>query len=60
MKMSIMEKNDCLIDFSGDINARLCTLVKLTKAESAYVANAIRTLDKSRHRKAVVRQIVLS
>ena len=42
-----------LIDFSGDINAQLCTLVKLTKAESAYVANTIRTLDNSRHRKPV-------
>ena len=39
-----------LIDFNGDINAQLCTLVKLTKAESAYVANTIRTLDNSRHK----------
>lgn len=40
-----------LIDFSGDINAQLCTLAKLTKAESAYVASTIRTLDNSRHKK---------
>ena len=40
-----------LIDFGGDINAQLCTLVKLTKAESAYIANTIRDLDNSRHRK---------
>lgn len=42
-----------LIDFNGDINAQLCTLAKLTKSESAYVANTIRTLDNSRHRKPV-------
>ena len=42
---------DGLLDFSGDINAQLCTLCKLTKSESAYVASTIRTLDASRHRK---------
>lgn len=43
-----------LIDFSGDINAQLNTLVKLTKSESSYIANTIRTLGDSRHRKAVL------
>ena len=49
--MRIKEKNDCLIDFSGDINAQLCTLAKLTKAEATYVEEKIRALDNSRHRK---------
>ena len=49
--MSIREMSDNLIDFSDGINAQLCTLVKLAKAESACVANTIRTLDASRHRK---------
>jgi hypothetical protein len=43
-----------LLDFSGDINAQLCTLCKLTKSEATYVANTIRTLDATRHRKAVL------
>jgi len=42
---------DGLLDFSGDINAQLCSLCKLSKSESAYVANTIRALDASRHRK---------
>ena len=41
-----------LLDFNGDINTQLCTLCKLTKTEAAYVANTIRTLDSSRHRKS--------
>ena len=40
-----------MIDFQGDINAQFCKLFKLTKPESAYVANTIRNLDNSRHRK---------
>ena len=51
--MSIRTMSGKLIGFSGDINAQLCPLAKLTKAESTYVANAIRTLDNSRHRKPV-------
>ena len=40
-----------LIDFSGDINAQLCTLAKLTKTEAAYVEEKVRAFDNSRHRK---------
>ena len=49
--MSIVGNKDCLADLSGDINAQLCTLVKLSKVESAYVANTVRALDNSRHKK---------
>ena len=45
---------DGLLDFQGDINAQLCKLFKLTKPESAYVANTIRTLDASRRRNSEV------
>ena len=41
---------DGLLDFSGDVNAQLCALFKLTKPEATYVAQTIRTLDASRHR----------
>ena len=51
--MSIGQKNDSFMDFIGDINVQLCAIVKSTKAESAYVANTIRTFDNSRHRKSV-------
>ena len=47
------KKASGLIDFGGDINTQLCTLVNLTKTEVAYVANTIRTLDNSRNRKSV-------
>lgn len=40
-----------VLDFRGDTNAQLCQLFKLTKPEVAYVANTIRTLDASHHRK---------
>ena len=49
--MSIREMSGNLIDFSDDTIAQLGTFVKLTKPESACVANTIRTLDNSRHRK---------
>ena len=42
--MCIGQKNDSLIDLAGDINAQLCTLVKLTKPETVYLAIVIRTL----------------
>ncbi len=45
--MKMANLNICLLDFSGDINAQLCTLCKLTKTEAAYVANTIRTFDAS-------------
>ena len=37
-----------MIDFDKDVNSQLCALVKLTKAESTYVAKTIRDLDDSR------------
>ena len=49
--MSIREMSGNLIDFSDDTIAQLGTFVKLTKPELACVANTIRTLDNSRHRK---------
>ena len=49
--MSIRTMSGKLMDFSGDINAQLCTLAKLTKAEAAYVEEKVRALDNSRHRK---------
>ena len=42
------KKADGMIDFDKDVNSQLCALVKLTKAESTYVAKTIRDLDDSR------------
>ena len=49
--MSIRKMTGKLMDFNGDINAQLCTLAKLAKAEATYVEEKIRALDNSRHRK---------
>ena len=49
--MSVGTTNDCQIGFGGDINAHLCTLAKLIKAESTYVEEKIRAPDSSRRRK---------
>ncbi len=37
-----------MIDFDNDVNSQLCALIKLSKAESAYVVKTIRDLDNSR------------
>ena len=51
--MSAGQKNDSLIDFSGNINVQLCATVKLTDPEFVHVSNTVCTLDISRRWNAV-------
>ena len=49
--MYIGQKTDSVVDLSRDINAQLCALAKFAKPESACVANPIRIIANSCHRK---------
>ena len=48
-----------LSDFSGDINAQLCMLCKLTKIEVVYVMKKIRDIDDASTNSTIQKCVVL-
>jgi hypothetical protein len=51
--MKMANINIGLFDFSGDINAQLCTLCKLTQTEVCYISGKIRSLDAARAHRTI-------